>query len=470
MAEVKRRQFLILGASLLALSACVPDQPPPPKYTIKDLMSATPFYIAHRGSGDNWPEHTFAAYRRSALAGAKAIEVSVQATKDGVLVCHHDLTTARMTGVELDIAETNFSELEHLDNDAREWLGPNSLLVPIPLLKDVLDEHAANRVIFIEDKQGTNTEALLAMMDSYPESTEHFVWKQPASSMRFVTAKEHGYSSWGYFAPEDFDKISALAGSFDYLGIYHTAPDKTIQQLVATGKPVICWEIHTRSLRDKMSGLGVQGMMCSNYPYVTSARALSGHDHFSAGVRAAGDLPSVLAWSRQPLLIPGNSSVSFEQKEKSSYSMGSMCPVTESDYSINFHMAWAEKAPADFDHAGIAFGMENDAAYLVREASTVGGYHVVIRGSGSMELFSRQAGLVSGKLVRRVLTAPPVAGEWLQFRIRVSARTLTVERIDSSGWRLSVDDTQFRGGYISLCRNYEKGPTVQFRSVSISQD
>lgn len=470
MRTLSRRRFLVLGASVIALTACVRDRPPPVDYTVKDLFSTTPFYIAHRGSGDNWPEHTRAAYGRSVLAGAKAIEVSVQATKDGVLVCHHDLTTLRMTGTDLDIAQSTFAELENLNVDARAWLGPNSVVLPIPKLKDVLDEHAPHRVIFLEDKQGTNTEALLELMESYPNPAEHFIWKQPAPSRRFALLKEKGYPTWGYFAPEDFGRIAELASDFDYLGVYHTAPEEVVKELVATGKPVICWEVHTRSLRDTMSGWGVAGMMCSNYPYVTTAVPRGNHDQFSTGLRTAGDLPVPLALNRQPLILPGASSVLMDQKDKASYAMGSMCPIKHDEYSISFQMAWPEKVPADFEHAGVAFGQESDAPYLVRDASAVGGYHVVLRGSGSLELFSRQAKQVSGKLLATVQTQAPEAGRWMQFRIRVSPTIVVVERNDADGWVLSAGDNAFRGGYFSLCRNYDGGPAVQFQAIAVSKD
>lgn len=467
MNDISRRRLLILGTAALALAACMPAEPQPVNYTVKDLLATTPFYVAHRGSGDNWPEHTRAAYARSVAAGARAIEVSVQATKDGVLVCHHDLSTLRMTGVDLIIADTTYAELERLNVDARAWLGPNSVVLPIPKLKDVLDDHASRRVIFIEDKQGTNTAAILELMESYPNPTEHFVWKQPAPSRRFKVVQAKGYTSWGYFAPEDFDKVAQLAPDFDYLGIYHTAPESLVKEMVATGKPVICWEIHTRSLRDTMSAWGVQGMMCSNIPYVTTAVSRSTSDQFASGLRSAGDLPSPLALSRQPLIEPGTASVRMVE-HKSSYCIGSMCPIPRSDYTINFDMAWPEKVPADYEHAGIAFGQENDASYVVREASTANGYHVVLRGSGSLELFSRQATLVSGKLVGQVQTSQPRAGSWMRFRIQLSGSKITVERIDGAGWRFSVSDNTFRGRYFSLNQNYDKGPSTLFRGISVN--
>lgn len=466
-----RRELLVLASGAVLLAGCGSEAQPTPTqvvFTIDDLFSTTPFYIAHRGSGDNWPEHTAEAYRQAIAAGAKAIEVSVQATKDGVLVCHHDLNTRRMTGKNLDISKATYADLSGLLNNARQWLGPNSNLLPIPKLQDVLEAHAKDHVIFIEDKQGTNTEALLDLMDSFPNSTKHFVWKQPAGSGRYKAARARGYKSWGYFSPEDFDKIGQLADRFDLTGIHHSASDDLMKKLVAVGKPVVCWEIHTRWMRDRVLALGIPGMMCSNIPYVTTDRPRDAFDQFSTGLRAAGDLPFALAWTHQPEILPDVSSILLEHKDKTSYCMGSVCPITRENYTIQFNMSWPERTPADYEHAGIAFGQRDDSAYRVRERSAVGGYHVILRGNGSLELFGRQAGDISGYQLAAVMTERPKSGYWMKFQVRVTPDEIRIERSDGQGWAATSTDKVYRGGYFSLCRNYSGGPAVQFRAVSAS--
>jgi len=46
--------------------------------------------IAHRGSNENEPEHSLAAYQRAIAEGADAVECDVRLTADGTLVCVHD--------------------------------------------------------------------------------------------------------------------------------------------------------------------------------------------------------------------------------------------------------------------------------------------------------------------------------------------------------------------------------------------
>lgn len=72
--------------------------------------------VAHRGASAYAPEHTLAAYRLALEQGADYVEQDLQITKDGVLVCLHDLTLERTTNVE----ET-FPDRHRLERGAKTW-------------------------------------------------------------------------------------------------------------------------------------------------------------------------------------------------------------------------------------------------------------------------------------------------------------------------------------------------------------
>ncbi|RNL65459.1 glycerophosphodiester phosphodiesterase [Nocardioides marmoriginsengisoli] len=65
--------------------------------TIRAL--GAPAVIAHRGASGHRPEHTLAAYELGYRLGANSIELDVVATRDGELVCRHDLELSRTTDV-----------------------------------------------------------------------------------------------------------------------------------------------------------------------------------------------------------------------------------------------------------------------------------------------------------------------------------------------------------------------------------
>jgi glycerophosphoryl diester phosphodiesterase len=480
-AAVGRRGFLLGGASLLFLSGCRATEGPTlangapvaasgVRYTVDDLLSSSPFYVAHRGSGDNWAEHTMDAYTNAVQMGVKAIEVSVNVTKDGVLVCHHDQTTKRFGSSAVEIATTDWSELSKVQIDARRWLGPAYQPQPIARLTDVLDAYAGTHVIFIEDKQAENTKTLLDLLDTYEDSTSHFVWKQWAGAKQYKEASKRGYRVWGYFSRNLIDRVDDFVANLDYLGVPAEATDDEVARLVATGKPVIAWEVHHRATRDRMAALGVRGMMCSNLPYVMSATARARADAFGSGLRAAGDLPWTTSRgvSYQPTFDVLTSSLSIGATGLQSYSMGSMCPVDATSYTIGFELQWPGDLPEGYRHAGIAFGQPDDRPYRVRVISEVSGYHLIIRANGMLELFSRPAGTLEGMAVGSVRTSRPVAGEWMQFTVEVTPEHIRVSRGGLSTWQFEVPDTSYRGGYFSLTKNYRKGPPVRFRSVTIS--
>jgi glycerophosphoryl diester phosphodiesterase len=469
---LSRRNAIILGTSAFFLAGCTPARlalEAPPVHTVATLFGQDRFFVAHRGSGDNWPEHTMQAYEQSAKLGVPALEVSVNSTSDGVLVCHHDQSTLRVTGQDRKIAELTYAELSGLRVDARAWLGPATALEPIPKLQDVLDRFAASHVIFIEDKQGTNAQTLLNVMDAYPDSTDHFVWKQPASALQVAAASARGYKTWGYFMPDALPRLDELAAGFDYLGVYYTADDATVSKVVAHGKPVICWEIHTRSDADRVTRLGVQGLMCSNVPYLTSATAES-RDRFSSGTRAAGDLPWTIeqGWDAQPVIDGASASVVLDRSQNFSYRLGSMGPVTKELYSISFEMCWPQKLPTDLQHAGIAFGQQDDTAYRVLVPSSVGGYHLIIRPAGELVLYRRDPGNPAGTRLQTIMTSPVKPGEWIRFKIDLTPPSIRFSRLDGAGWSGETRDREYRGGYISLCKDYPEPVPVQFRGVSVA--
>jgi len=101
MFQINRRLSLIPCVGLLAVFVAL-AQP-----------GGRKILIAHRGASGYAPEHTAAAYRLAIEQGADFVEQDLQITKDGVLVCLHDLTLERTTDVKTvfpDRARTDVSE------------------------------------------------------------------------------------------------------------------------------------------------------------------------------------------------------------------------------------------------------------------------------------------------------------------------------------------------------------------------
>lgn len=71
----------------------------PPVRARTGQVPSRPAVIAHRGASGHRPEHTLAAYELAFRTGADSVELDLLATRDGVLVCRHDLELSRTTDV-----------------------------------------------------------------------------------------------------------------------------------------------------------------------------------------------------------------------------------------------------------------------------------------------------------------------------------------------------------------------------------
>ncbi|XP_052489966.1 glycerophosphodiester phosphodiesterase GDPD5 isoform X2 [Gossypium raimondii] len=63
------------------------------------MQTSRPYNIAHRGSNGEIPEETAAAYMRAIEEGADFIETDILSSKDGVLICFHDVILDLTTDV-----------------------------------------------------------------------------------------------------------------------------------------------------------------------------------------------------------------------------------------------------------------------------------------------------------------------------------------------------------------------------------
>ena len=97
--------------------------------------------VAHRGASGLAPENTMLAHHVAYEVGAHMVEIDVQETADGKLVCMHDYDVDRTTNGSGAVAELTYRELRELDAGKGQ---------KIPSLEEVLD--------FIHGKMKINIE------------------------------------------------------------------------------------------------------------------------------------------------------------------------------------------------------------------------------------------------------------------------------------------------------------------------
>lgn len=140
--------------------------------------------VAHRGASAYAPEHTLDAYRLALEQGADYVEQDLAVTRDGVLVCIHDLTLERTTNVEevfpdrsvadgggavrrWRVHDFTLAEIKRLD--AGSWFEKKFAGARIPTFQEAVDLIKGKAGVYPELKDpafyrasGIKPEALLA--------------------------------------------------------------------------------------------------------------------------------------------------------------------------------------------------------------------------------------------------------------------------------------------------------------------
>ena len=209
--------------------------------------------IAHRGAKRELPENSIPAFRRAFERGADAIELDVHATRDGVVVVHHD-PTIRLPDERSKraIAETTWDELQRVE------LAPG---IGVPRLTDVLAMVPAKKTVYVEIKGEQIEAAVVAVIGE--------------SSVRCAV---HSFNQFAIarcreLAPDlprgilfDDGPASAMIGALEAAGARDLWPRWSLidASLVAqahdAGARVIGWTVNSVSAARSLIDMGIDGL------------------------------------------------------------------------------------------------------------------------------------------------------------------------------------------------------------------
>ena len=79
---------------------------------LMEPVASLPKVCAHRGDNVHAPENTIPAYELAFSEMLPWVETDVLMTKDGIIVCSHDTSLARVTGADVVIGKTTYEELQ----------------------------------------------------------------------------------------------------------------------------------------------------------------------------------------------------------------------------------------------------------------------------------------------------------------------------------------------------------------------
>jgi glycerophosphoryl diester phosphodiesterase len=129
-------------------------------------MSMKPLIaVGHRGAAAYAPENTIPSIEEALRLGAKAVELDVRLTADGIPVVLHDATVDRTTDGRGPVAAYSLHDLQRLD--AGSWMDTRFAGTRIPTLEEALEVIGQGARPVIELKMEIPTELLLGALRRY---------------------------------------------------------------------------------------------------------------------------------------------------------------------------------------------------------------------------------------------------------------------------------------------------------------
>jgi len=463
-----------------AVAGCSLSWAPSPSVATWWQSRGSRFFIAHRGSGDVFPEHSLPAYEGALAWGAPAIEISIVRTSDGVLFCQHDLDFKRTTTIQGLASHATWASLAdvriQIPRLGPRWMGDGR--PSLARLDTVITKLGHKTVQIIEAKDPEAFEPMLALILELGMQSS-VVCKLHQSSRRIPRARAAGLPVFCYFgAPDEVTverlaQVGAALNREQDLLVIPTGdgetplPDALVAAAVATGIPVCVFPVHRRSEVDYFAARGVQGFITSSYGYVAGAVAPVTATAWDKGAIAPGEMtvrPEVADFGLQ---WPEPGVVQLAMQDRMAFlTLGQLAPLARpTAYQLDLQVR-VDRAPTGGGHVEVAFGHADDRYYETGQGR-LDGYHALLRMDGTLELGRHQAGKSEGMPLASPVPGPaPVPGQWIPLRLEVTPDTVTWGRLDT-GARISGRDATVRGPYLHIGRASSTG-LVSLRDVRVT--
>lgn len=219
--------------------------------------------IAHRGGGLEGEENTLPAFDHAVALGFTHVELDVHATRDGVVVIHHDPDLSRICGDPRRIADLDWRDVQQVRTKGG---------AEIPRLQELLERHPALHVT-IEAKSDTVIAPLCDLIRGMGvlarTSIGAFAPARTAQARRILGpgllwSPAHGQVArlfargWGLpLRLQDFGVVQIPAR---WKGIAVVTP-RFLRAAHAAGVKVQVWTVNEEPEMHRLLDLGVDGLM-----------------------------------------------------------------------------------------------------------------------------------------------------------------------------------------------------------------
>ena len=224
---------------------------------------------AHRGASVDYPENTMSAFIGAKNLGADWIELDVQQTKDGKIIVSHDTNLQRITGINKDIIDMNYSEIKELD--AGSFFDKKFKEERIPLFEDVMKWAKANNMKLNIELKPTGKEK------NFEKSVIDIINKYEYENYCVLTSQVYDVLE----KAKDYDKnvktvyvMSLAVGDIilldkaDSFSVEASNINKVLVKKVHNaGKELYAWTVNTEENINKMIDYNVDNIITDNITF-----------------------------------------------------------------------------------------------------------------------------------------------------------------------------------------------------------
>lgn len=210
--------------------------------------------ISHRGSRTGHVENTIGAVLAAVNEGADGVEIDVHATRDGVVIVHHDFFPRGSTGdrrfASRPIADLTFAELQTFDLGGGER---------IPSLRDLLTALAGRARLYIEIKGRGCEELLASVLSADPNVAVHSFDHRSISRMAALTPSiSRGVLQGSYMVDNCIGLRSASAS--DLWQHFELIDAGLVGEIHTCGGRVIAWTANDERDWARLTEVGVDAI------------------------------------------------------------------------------------------------------------------------------------------------------------------------------------------------------------------
>jgi glycerophosphoryl diester phosphodiesterase len=219
-------------------------------------LSRSPELIGHRGAPRERPENTLASFLRALDLGADAVELDVHATRDGVVVVHHDFVPRAVSTVA-SLQGRPIAELTAAELDSFRVSGE-----PIPTLTDVLQAIGTRATVYVEIKGRGIEEAVVATIAG--ASSARRVPVHSFDHRAVVRARSIEPSLIGGILLVSYlvepERALRAAGARDYWQEWSMIDEELVAAVHAREGRVIAWTVNEAETARRLASIGVDGI------------------------------------------------------------------------------------------------------------------------------------------------------------------------------------------------------------------